>query len=205
MTTRWKLSSALAATSMLFAIGAVAQQTSNPNGNMSPQTSAASTAKSESSGKTHAKTDKSSDMKFAREAALGGMEEVELGRLAVKNAQSDQVKQFGQRMIDDHTKAGEQLKSVAAKNNITLPTELDAKHKASVDRFARLSGSAFDRAYMRDMVRDHEKDIADFQKEASAGSNMDLKNFASSTLPTLQDHLRQAKEASSSIGAVSSK
>lgn len=140
------------------------------------------------------------DMKFAKEAAVGGLEEVELGKLAVSKGQSDKVKQFGQRMIDDHTKANEQLKTVAAKNNITLPTELDAKHKAVVDRFSSLSGgAAFDKAYMQDMVKDHNMDIAEFQKEASSGQNTDLKGFAGQTLPTLQDHLKMAKEGNSSL------
>jgi putative membrane protein len=135
------------------------------------------------------------DMPFAQAAAIGGMEEVELGRLAVQKASSDNVKQFGQRMIDDHSKAGDDLKTVAAEDNIPLPTELDAKAKATRDRLASLSGSEFDRAYMHDMVQDHEKDVADFQKEASSGMNADLKKFASRTLPTLQEHLRMARDA----------
>jgi putative membrane protein len=147
----------------------------------------------------------SADMKFAKDAAMGGMMEVEMGKVATKNASNDKVKQFGQRMVDDHGKAGEQLKSLAAKDNLTLPTELDAKHKAMVDKYSAMSGTAFDRAYMKDMVKDHETDVAEFQKEASGGSNYDLKNWAGTTLPTLQEHLRMAKEAESSLGATSSK
>ena len=71
--------------------------------------------------------------------------EVELGKAAVKNASSDKVKQFGQRMIDDHTKAADELKSVASENNITLPTELDAKHKAMVDKMSAMTATQFDR------------------------------------------------------------
>ncbi len=141
----------------------------------------------------------SADMMFAKKAAIGGMEEVQLGQLAVKNGKSDKVKQFGQRMIDDHSKANDQLKSIAGKDNITLPTQLDAKHQAMVDKMGALQGAAFDKAYMRDMVKDHEMDIADFQKEASGGMNSDLKDFAGSTLPTLQEHLRLAKEGNSSL------
>jgi putative membrane protein len=147
----------------------------------------------------------SADMKFAKEAASGGMAEVELGKLATQKASNDKVKSFGQRMIDDHGKANDQLKSLASKDNITLPTEMDAKDRATVDRLSKLSGTEFDRAYMRDMVQDHQKDIAAFQKEASSGSNMDLKNWASSTVPTLQDHLRQAKEAESAVGSMTSR
>ena len=145
------------------------------------------------------------DTKFAKDAAIGGMTEVELGKVAVKNGSSDKVKQFGQRMIDDHTKSGKELKSLAMRDNITLPTEVDARHKAMVDKYSALTGTAFDRAYMKDMVKDHETDVADFQKESRAGSNYDLKNWAGATLPTLQEHLRIAKETSTSLGEQSSK
>jgi putative membrane protein len=145
------------------------------------------------------------DAKFAKEAAIGGMTEVEMGKIAIKNASNEKVKQFGQRMIDDHSKAAGELKSVAAKDNITLPTELDAKHKTMVDKYSALTGTAFDRAYMKDMVKDHETDVADFQKESNAGSNYDLKNWAGTTLPTLQEHLRVAKDTESSLGIRSSK
>ena len=127
------------------------------------------------------------------------MLEVELGKVAVQNAQNDKVKQFGQRMIDDHGKAAEELKTVAAKDNITLPTELNAKDKAMVEKFRAMSGAAFDKAYMRDMVKDHQEDVAEFQKEASSGMNTDLKDWAGKTLPTLQDHLKMAKEDNSSL------
>lgn len=145
------------------------------------------------------------DMKFAREAAMGGMEEAELGKIAVKNGANDQVKQFGQRMIDDHSKAGEDLKAVAAKKSLTLPTELDAKHKAAVNRFAAMTGAEFDRAYMKDMVKDHESDVAEFRKESTGGSDKEIQGFASRTLPTLEDHLRMARDAAKAVGAVSMK
>jgi putative membrane protein len=113
------------------------------------------------------------------------------------------VRQFGQRMIDDHTKANDDLKGVATKYAITLPTDLDARHRAIVTRFSNMSGTAFDRAYMRDMVRDHQSDIADFEREANNGVNSDLKNWAAATLPTLRDHLRMAKNTDTSLGVTS--
>ena len=160
-----------------------------------------------SSGK-HSKMDSgasgmsATDTKFAHDAAVGGMTEVELGKVAVQKASNEKVKQFGQRMIDDHTKAGDELKSLAAKKNITLPTELDAKSKAMVDKMSGMSGAAFDKAYMKDMVADHKKDVAEFQKESTSGADSDLKAWAGTTLPTLQEHLKMAKEAA---GAVSGK
>jgi putative membrane protein len=146
----------------------------------------------------------SADMKFAKDAAIGGLEEVELGKLAVQKASNEKVKQFGQRMVDDHSKASDELKSVAAKDNITIPSDLDAKHKAMVDKYSNLSGTAFDRAYMKDMVKDHQMDVAEFQKEASNGSNYDLKSWAGTTLPILQEHLRMAREAESGLSSTSS-
>jgi putative membrane protein len=147
----------------------------------------------------------SADTAFAQKAAQGGLAEVKLGQLAVQNGSSDQVKQFGQRMVDDHSKAGDELMGLASQENFTLPTSLSAKDQATVNRLQNLKGAAFDKAYMRDMVKDHQADIADFQKEANSGSDAGLKSFAAKTLPTLQEHLRMAKEASQSVGAMSSK
>ncbi len=135
----------------------------------------------------------STDRKFVMEAAMGGMAEVELGRVAVERASSDSVKQFGQRMIDDHTRANEELMQLASSLGVTLPTALDAKHQALLAKMSRLSGAAFDREYMKQMVKDHEKSVALFQREATRGSHADLKSFASQKLPTLQEHLQMAR------------
>jgi putative membrane protein len=140
------------------------------------------------------------DVHFAREAAQGGMAEVKLGQLAQEKGSSDTVKTFGKRMVDDHSKAGDKLKEVASHESITLPSDLSAKDQATYDRLSKLNGAAFDRAYARDMVKDHETDVAAFQKEANAGKNDSLKSFASETLPTLQDHLKQAKEMMKTVG-----
>lgn len=147
---------------------------------------------------------RSTDTTFARKAASGGMAEVKLGQLAQEKGSSDAVKEFGRRMEADHSKAGDQLKDVASKSNITLPTDLDRKDQATYDRLSKLSGIAFDRAYARGMVADHRNDIADFKKEADTGTNPDLKNFASQTLPTLEDHLKQAREMEKSVEATKS-
>jgi putative membrane protein len=132
----------------------------------------------------------SSDMKFAMEAAMGGMEEVELGRLAAQKGASDEVRQFGQRMVDDHTKANEDLMQVASGKGMTLPTALDAKHQMDMQKMSALSGDAFDREYVKMMVKDHKKDVGEFQKESARGADADIKGFATRTLPTLQEHLQ---------------
>jgi putative membrane protein len=143
------------------------------------------------------------DVHFAKEAAQGGMAEVKLGQLAQEKGSSEPVKSFGKRMVEDHSKAGEKLKEVVSRENITLPTDISTKDQATYNRLSKLSGRAFDRAYARDMVKDHETDVAAFQKEANGGKSDSLKNFASETLPTLQDHLKQAKEMMKSVGATS--
>jgi putative membrane protein len=140
------------------------------------------------------------DAHFAKEAAQGGMAEVKLGQLAQEKGANDSVKSFGKRMVDDHSKAGDKLKEVTLRENITLPTDISAKDQATYDRLSKLNGAAFDRAYARDMVKDHETDVAAFQKEANTGRDDSLKGFASETLPTLQDHLKQAKEMMKSVG-----
>src|SRR5215204_1093513 len=130
------------------------------------------------------------DHKFAMAAAMGGMAEVELGRLAAQKGASDEVRQFGQRMVDDHSKANEELMRVASSKGLTPPAALDAKHQAEMQKLSALSGEKFDREYVKMMIKDHKKDVSEFQKEASRGADPDIKAFASSTLPTLQEHLQ---------------
>lgn len=133
------------------------------------------------------------DSTFATKAAQGGMAEVQMGQLATQNASNADVKTFGQRMVDDHTKANDKLKGILSGKGVTPPSSLDAKDQATYDRLSKLHGAEFDKAYMSDMVRDHRADVAEFEKEANSGSDSDLKNFASQTLPTLKEHLSMAE------------
>ena len=137
----------------------------------------------------------SEDIEFVFEAAKGGMAEVELGKLAADRARSEEVKKFAQRMVDDHSKAGDQLKMIAESKGIRLPQEVDPKDKALMNRLQKLNGAAFDRAYMQAMVSDHVKDVSAFKKEANAGHDPQVKSFASTTLPTLEEHLQHARQA----------
>jgi putative membrane protein len=139
------------------------------------------------------------DRAFVMEAARGGMAEVEMGRVAVTKASNADVKQFGQRMVDDHGKANDELKSWASGKNVTLPTEISAKQKADLARLSKLSGAAFDRANMTDMVADHNKDVAAFQHASTTAKDPDLKSWAEKTLPTLQEHQKMAKEISAKV------
>jgi putative membrane protein len=134
------------------------------------------------------------DRTFMKAAAQAGMAEVELGKLAQEKAQSSDVKGFGQMMVDDHTKAGDELKGLAGTKNVTLPTAMDPAHKATHARLAKLSGDAFDRAYMAAMVKDHKKAVADFTHESKMGKDAETKDWAGKTLPTLEAHLKRAQE-----------
>ena len=136
----------------------------------------------------------SSDAYFVKKAASGGMAEVELGQLAVKNGSSEQVKQFGQRMIDDHTKANDQLKQIASQEHVKLPTEPDQQDRATKARLEKLTGAQFDQAYMSEMVTDHKKDVAEFARESKSAKNPAIKDFAQQTLPVLREHLKQAEQ-----------
>ena len=144
------------------------------------------------------------DKQFIKKAAQGGLAEVQLGQLATEKADSPDVKQFGQKMVDDHSKANDQLKQVASNKGVTVPDKLSAKDAATKARLEKLSGKAFDRAYMRDMVMDHTKDVSEFRTEAKTAKDPDVKSFASQTLPTLQDHLKQAKSIAPKTGAKTS-
>jgi len=148
----------------------------------------------------------SEDIEFVLDAAKGGIAEVEMGKLAVDHARNEEVKKFAQRMVDDHSKANDQLKSIAEAKGIKLPEgDTDATHKATMRRLEKLNGAAFDRAYMQMMVGDHVKDVKEIKKESNAGRDAQVKSLASSTLPTLEEHLQQArmarKAATSTTGA----
>jgi putative membrane protein len=173
----------------------------------SAQTPAQPPAKPQPSAKsaTTASGVAAADQAFAKEAAMGGMAEVDLGKLAASNGSGADVKQFGQRMVDDHSKANDELKSWAAQKNVTLPTDLNAKHKAEHAHLEKMTGSAFDRAYMAAMVADHNQDVAAFQRESKAAKDADLKAWAAKTLPTLQDHQKSAKEINAKVRGGASK
>lgn len=181
----------LAAFSSLGMVTAATAQSSNDS--MASGNSASSTGKLAPA-----------DKQFIKKAAQGGLAEVQLGQLATEKADSPDVKQFGQKMVDDHSKANDQLKQVASTKGVTVPDQLNAKDAAIKARLEKLSGKAFDRAYMQNMVIDHTKDVSEFRTESKNGKDPDVKNFASQTLPTLKDHLKQAKSIAPKTGAKTS-
>ena len=136
----------------------------------------------------------SKEAAFIKKAADGGMAEVELGKVAANKGQRDDVKQFGERMVSDHGKANENLKSIASTLQVTVPDKLSQKHQAMVDKMSKMSGTAFDTAYINAMVSDHETDIAEFEKERGQVTNEDLKKFIDDTVPVMKEHLEMAKK-----------
>jgi putative membrane protein len=136
----------------------------------------------------------SADTQLVKQAAQGDMAEVELGKLAEQKAAASFVKQFAERMVNDHSQAKDQVQTLASQKGITLPTSLDAKDKATKERLSKLSGEQFDRAYMQDMVKDHTKDVNKFKQEASSAKDPDVKALATQTLPTLESHLKEAQQ-----------
>jgi len=136
--------------------------------------------------------------KFIKEATEGSTTAMALGKLAQERGSSDAVKQFGKRMVDDHSKATEELKRAGELAKIAVPPETPNKTKKAQEKLSKLSGAEFDRAYARMMVSDHKEQVRAFEREARDGAVPAVKNFAASTLPTLQEHLKLAEELDAS-------
>jgi putative membrane protein len=162
------------------------------SGSKSSSGSDSSSVKTDSS-TTVVKTDSSAtmmaDTTFASKAAVGGMAEVALGKMAAFKGTDKQVKDFGNMMVMDHGKANAELMSIAKAKNITLPAGLDTEHQAKSDSLSKLSGADFDKAYVAAMIEGHKKTLALMQSEASNGKDAELKAFASKTAPVVQMHL----------------
>lgn len=131
---------------------------------------------------------------FINKAASGGMMEVELGRYAVKNAGSKDVRDFGQRMVTDHSKANAELKALAKTKNITLPDSMMDKHRDMASDLMKLKGAEFDKEYMSKMVKDHEEDVSEFEDASKDHADPDVKAWAAKTAPVLRQHLEMAKK-----------
>jgi putative membrane protein len=127
------------------------------------------------------------DKTFMKKAAKGGMMEVAMGTLAEQNGKSEDVKSFGKRMVTDHSKANDELKSIASQKGVKLPSKEPTLKWSS------------DKTYIDMMVKDHEKDLAEFQEEAKTGSDPEVKKFAEDTAKVVQEHLDLAKETQSKL------
>jgi putative membrane protein len=153
----------------------------------SPRTHASPKAGGTAGTSTHGSSLSPKDKTFIKKAAKGGMMEVAMGKLAEQNGQNDDVKSFGKRMVTDHSKANDELKSIAEKKGVKLPSKEPTEKWSS------------DKAYMNMMVKDHEKDLAEFQEEAANGSDPEVKKFAEGTAKVVQEHLDLAKQTQSKL------
>src|SRR5215212_10041246 len=131
---------------------------------------------------------------FMMKAAQGGIAEVNGGSMAAQKGTNGDVKNFGNQMVSDHGKANDELKTLATNKGISLPTDTDEQHKKKADELAKKSGAAFDKAYMKDMVEDHEHDVAEFKKAQSTAADPDLKAWLDKTLPVIEGHLKMAQD-----------
>ena len=148
------------------------------------------------------KTPPTADAPFIGAAAMDGLAEVELGRLASQNASSPEVKRLAQRMVADHSKAGDELKQLATRKDVALATKLDDEHRAVQEKLSTLKGVAFDQAYMAHTATSHLKAVALFQEEAKTGKDVDVKAWAAKFLPTIQEHLKVASALNASINKI---
>ena len=139
--------------------------------------------------------------KFFEEAAIGGMAEVELGKLAAQKATHAEVKNFGEMMVKDHTGANEKLKALAQTHNVALPKELDRAHQNAKEKLSKREGAEFDKDYMDQMVKDHKKTIDLFEDTAKKSDVPDVKAFAQNTLPVLKQHLELAQKLEEQVKA----
>jgi putative membrane protein len=134
------------------------------------------------------------DAGFIQDQLAEGEAEIALGKLVQERATNPQVKEFGQMMVRDHQKAGAELKQLASKHNITMEGKDHGDHADVQERLAKLSGAEFDREYMKAMVDDHQDAVNEVERKAENADNPEVRQWASKTLPTLRQHLEQARQ-----------
>lgn len=145
---------------------------------------------------TPAATATTADKDFITFVAQTDMTEAHFGQLAQDQATDQDIKDFGQTLVTDHTKDYNAITALGTKLGADVPKGIDAAHNKMIDPVAKLKGRAFDRRFLSDMVKGHEQAIAKYKKEADSGDNADLKAYAAATIPTLQMHLQKAEELS---------
>jgi putative membrane protein len=134
------------------------------------------------------------DRSFFDDAAQGGMLEVKLGEHVAKNGINDEVKRFAQRMVTDHTKVNSDLATAGQQVGLSMPQELDKKHKGDLDKLTAMVGDKLDREYVDRMIKDHENDVKLYEKQSKDGKSPALKQFATNALPTLKEHLAAVRD-----------
>lgn len=180
---------ALAASALALSLSAQAQTST-----ASTTSRAASSAAAAQSARTgSAKADLArADRRFIETAAMSGMAEVEMGKMAQQKASNAQVKEFAQRMVTDHTKSNSELMSMASSKGVQPPVALDRSHRNDTEKMGKSSGADFDREYMARQITDHRKSVGDFKKAADSAKDPELKAWAAKSLPTLEEHHKMA-------------
>jgi putative membrane protein len=196
---------ALASSSLLPGqMGSMPSQQGQPNQPNQPQSSAPdggmSGAMTGEAGADSSQEQSMRDQMFVRNAAEGGLAEVQMGQLAAQKGSSDEVKSFGQKMAQDHTMLNNSMKPVADSMDVRVPTKLNKKDQAEYDRLNGLSGADFDSAYLTDMVKDHHKDLRDFQAENSTVMNPTLKAAVQKGEQVIQQHTQMVDQLAKSKG-----
>lgn len=180
--------------------GAMQQQP----GQTQPGTAPGAAGQTDNMGTTNNGQMASSDKIFVKKAMEGGLAEVQLGQLALQKSNNPDVKQFAQKMVDDHTKLNDQMKPIAEQLGVNVPDSPSKKDKATMAKLQGLSGDSFDKAYMKDMVKDHKTDLSEFKTEAQNGSNPQVKQAASQGAEVISQHLQMAEQIAPKVGAGSS-
>lgn len=140
------------------------------------------------------------DKNFVMDAARSSMAEQQLSDLAEKKARSESVKDLAREIKDEHTQAVDKLQQIASNKNVSLPSDVSRSDRTIIDRLQKLSGAEFDKEYMRQTVKEHQKDVESYRQQAKSAKDEDVKEYAQNTLPTLEQHLDRARQVSDSIG-----
>jgi putative membrane protein len=198
---------ALAGAALLTVPSAIAQMHPSPSPSPSSPTQQQGVSPLDQANATQDPTGTSqmADKAFVHNALEGGMAEVQLGQLALQKSSNDDVKQFAQKMIDDHTKLGDEMKQVAVQMKMKVPDSPSKKDKSSMAKLQALNGDDFDKAYIKDMVKDHQQDLKDFKQEAQNTSNPDLKQIVNQGGQVIQEHLQMIEQIAQKNNVVASK
>lgn len=187
----------LAGTMLMLLSGGLVFAQMSPGGGQQHQ-SAANTNNPSSTDNTQQGGNAMQDKDFLHSALQGGMAEVQLGQLAAQKGSSDDVKQFGQHMVDDHTKLGDAMKPIAQQLGVNPPKDVSKKDKQLMAKLQGLSGEQFDNAYITAMVKDHKKDSEDFKAEAAQTQNPQLKQIATQGDQVIDQHLQMIEQIAKS-------
>jgi putative membrane protein len=177
-----------------MALAQAGQQPSGAAGQTPSQNNPATDSQQQMNSMNSAGQNTAVDKMFVKKALQGGMAEVQLGQLTLQKSQNDQVKQFAQKMIDDHTKLGDQMKPVAQQLGVSVPDGPSKKDKATMAKLQALSGPAYDQAYIKDMIKDHKQDLSEFQNEASSGQDPTVKDAANQGSKVIAEHLQMIQQ-----------